>query len=107
DFIERFDPPAYKAASASLTDIELLLYMKSTGRPLIMSTGMSTMDEIETTVAAVGQPKLLIAHSTSVYPCQPEHLNLRMIHTLRSKWHDCPIGYSGHERGIAPSVAAV
>ena len=106
-FIESFDPPCYKAASASLTDLALLQAMKATGRPLMISTGMSTMEEIETAVAAVGASNLLIAHSTSAYPCPVEALNLRMIDTLKGKYPECPIGYSGHETGLAPTWAAV
>jgi N-acetylneuraminate synthase len=107
DFLEWFDPPCYKAASASLTDLALLQKMKSTGRPLILSTGMSTMQEIERGVAAAGTDNLLIAHSTSTYPCPVEQLNLRMIKTLERRWPECPIGYSGHETGLAPTWAAV
>jgi N-acetylneuraminate synthase len=107
DFIEQFDVPAYKAPSASLTDIELLKKMKSTGKPLMISTGMSTMEEIEAAVNAIGQDNLLIAHATSTYPCKVEELNLRVINTLQSKYPDTPIGYSGHEVGLAPTWAAV
>jgi N-acetylneuraminate synthase len=107
DFIERFDPPCYKAASASLTDVPLLRKMRSTGKPLIVSTGMSTMAEIERAVAAVGEEKLLVAHSTSTYPCPVEQLNLRMIDTLKGRWPNLPVGYSGHETGLAPTWAAV
>jgi N-acetylneuraminate synthase len=107
DFIERFEPPCYKAASASLTDTELLVAMKRTGRPLIISTGMSTLAEIDAGVAAVGQERLCVAHSTSAYPCPVEHLNLRMLHTLAARFPRCPIGYSGHETGLAPTWAAV
>ncbi len=107
EFMEQFNPPCYKAASASLTDIELLKKKKATGRPLIISTGMSTMEEIETAVEAVGTENLLIAHATSTYPCPPEELNLRMIHTLKAKYPMCPIGYSGHETGLATTWAAV
>ena len=107
DFIEQFDPPVYKAASASLTDHALLRKMKATGKPLILSTGMSTMEQIETAVEAAGTDNLLIAHSTSAYPCQVEELNLRTIHTLKRKFPGVPIGYSGHEVGLAPSWAAV
>lgn len=106
-FMERFDPPCYKAASAALTDHPLLLAKKATGRPLIISTGMSTMADIESAVEAVGQDKLLIAHSTSMYPCQLEDLNLRMVTTLKARFPHCPIGYSGHETGLAPTWAAV
>ena len=107
DFIEQFDPPVYKAASACLTDHALLRKMKATGKPLILSTGMSTMEEIEAAVEAAGTDNLLIAHSTSAYPCQVEELNLRTIHTLKNKFPDVPVGYSGHEVGLAPSWAAV
>jgi N-acetylneuraminate synthase len=107
DFMEQFDPPCYKAASASLTDHALLRKMKSTGRPLIMSTGMSTMTEIDAAVAVVGRDDLLIAHSTSSYPCPVDAVNLRMIDTLRLRFPDCPIGYSGHETGLSPTWAAV
>jgi N-acetylneuraminate synthase len=107
DFMEQFNPPCYKAASASLTDIELLKKKKATGRPLIISTGMSTMEEIEAAVEAVGTDNLLIAHATSTYPCPPEELNLRMIQTLKAKYPKCPIGYSGHETGLATTWAAV
>jgi N-acetylneuraminate synthase len=107
DFIEQFDPPVYKAASASLTDHALLGKMKSTGKPLIISTGMSTLDEIIQAVETIGSDNLLIAHSTSSYPCPLEELNLRMIATLRDLFPNTPIGYSGHETGLATTVAAV
>jgi N-acetylneuraminate synthase len=107
DFMERFDPPCYKAASASLTDHALLRRKKATGRPLIVSTGMSTIDEIHAGVEAAGRDKLLVAHATSTYPCPVEQLNLRMIGTLKHLYAECPIGYSGHETGLAPTWAAV
>jgi N-acetylneuraminate synthase len=81
--------------------------MRATGKPLIMSTGMSTMGEIERAVAAVGEDDLLLAHSTSTYPCPVEQLNLRMIDTLKRRWPLVPVGYSGHETGLAPTWAAV
>lgn len=107
DFIEQFDPPVYKAASASLTDHALLTKMKETGKPLIISTGMSTLNEIVEAVEAIGTDNLLIAHSTSSYPCPLNELNLRMLHTLREMFPDTLIGYSGHETGLATTVAAV
>jgi len=107
DFMEQFDPPFYKSASACLTNVTLLRRMKSTGRPLIVSTGMSTIEEIDAAVAAVGRTNLLIAHSTSTYPCPPDELNLRMIETLQARYPQVPIGYSGHEVGLATTVAAV
>ncbi|HYF03837.1 MAG TPA: N-acetylneuraminate synthase family protein, partial [Patescibacteria group bacterium] len=83
DFIEQFDTPFYKVASASLTDNDLLKKLRSTGKPLMISTGMSTMEEIEEGVKLIGLENLMIAHSTSTYPCKVEELNLKMITTLR------------------------
>src|SRR5690606_18688401 len=107
DFIEQFDPPAYKKASASLTDDALLKHTQATGKPIIISTGMSMMEQIEHAVCLLGQEQLLIAHSTSSYPCPPEELNLRMIHSLQTQFPDIPIGYSGHEVGLQTTYAAV
>jgi N-acetylneuraminate synthase len=107
DFMERFDPPCYKLASASLTDHELIRAKRRTGRPLIVSTGMSTLDEIDAAVEVAGQHELLIAHATSTYPCPVSELNLRMLGTLATRFPECPIGYSGHETGLAPTWAAV
>lgn len=106
DFIEQFDPLLYKASSASLTDHNLLRKMKATGKPLIISTGMSQMEEIQEAVAMLGTENLAIAHSTSAYPCKPEELNLKMIQTLKNIY-PVPIGYSGHEVGLAPSWTAI
>ena len=107
EFIEQFDPPLYKAASASLTDLGLLRLMQETGKPLMLSTGMSTMKEIETAVASLDPDDLLIAHSTSAYPCPLEEINLRMIQTIAEQFPDIPVGYSGHEVGLAPTWAAI
>ncbi len=107
DFIESFNPLLYKLASASLTDEELILKYKSLNKPLIISTGMSTIEEIDNAVKIFGTENLLIAHSTSSYPCKNEELNLKMILTLKEKYPDVPIGYSGHEVGLAPTWAAV
>ncbi len=107
DFINAFDVPFYKAASASLTDIPLLRKKRSTGKPLMISTGMSTEEEIVNAVELIGRENLMIAHSTSTYPCKPEELNLRMISTLKKMFPEMPIGYSGHETGLSPTLAAV
>jgi N-acetylneuraminate synthase len=106
DFIEKFDPVCYKVASASVTDDELLLRLRSTGRPVILSTGMSTMEQIRHAVSLLDRDRLVIAHSTSTYPCAPRELNLRMISTLQREF-DVPVGYSGHEVGLQATVAAV
>ena len=106
DFIEWFEPIGYKIPSAALTDVALLRRFKQTGRPLILSTGMSTMNQIEAAVALLGTKNLLITHATSTYPCPLAELNLRMIHTIQSRF-DCAVGYSGHEVGLATTLAAV
>ena len=112
DFISRFDVPFYKTASASLTDLPLLRKTRATGKPMMISTGMSSMEEIIAAVEAIGitdergEPNLMIAHSTSTYPCRLDELNLRMIQTLKHRYPTVPIGYSGHEIGLAPSYAA-
>lgn len=106
DFMEMFDPPCYKVASPCLTDRDLLLRVRATGRPVILSTGMSTMEEVLIAVNSLGQEKLLIAHTTSTYPANVSELNLRVIQTYRELF-DCPVGYSGHEVGLAPTWAAV
>lgn len=106
DFLEAFSPICYKIPSASLTDHALLKHTLATGRPIILSTGMSTMAEIQAAVELLGQDQLIITHATSTYPCEPGELNLNMIHTLQKEFY-CPIGYSGHEVGLIPTVNAV
>jgi len=106
DFIDRFAPACYKIASASLTDDGLLRKLAATGRPLILSTGMSSLEQIDHAVSVLGVGSLMLAHTTSTYPCRPEELNLRMIQTLRQRY-DCPVGYSGHEVGLQTTYAAV
>ncbi|MEI9476249.1 MAG: N-acetylneuraminate synthase family protein [Deltaproteobacteria bacterium] len=106
DFMEQFDPVCHKIPSACLTHDPLLRRINETGRPIILSTGMSTMDEIRHALSLLDQSRLLVAHSTSTYPCKPSELNLRVIQTLQ-KEVDCPIGYSGHETGLQTTYAAV
>jgi N-acetylneuraminate synthase len=106
EFIDAFDPPAHKIPSALLTDHELLRGIKDTGKPAILSTGMSTMEEIRKAVEILGEDNLLLCHTTSSYPCPPEELNLKMIQTLMNNF-SCPVGYSGHEVGLVPSALAV
>jgi N-acetylneuraminate synthase len=106
DFLGRFDVPCYKLPSAALTDHNLLRRVRRTGRPVILSTGMSTMEQIRNAVDVLGTDDLLLAHATSTYPCEPAELNLRMIQTLRESF-PCPVGYSGHEVGLIPSVVAL
>lgn len=106
DFLEQFDVPAYKVASASLTDDELLTKLRDTGRTVILSTGMSTPEQIAHAVEVLGTDNLIICHATSTYPAKAEELNLRVINTLQEQY-DVPIGYSGHETGLQTTVAAV
>lgn len=106
DFLQQFDPICIKIPSASLTDKNLLHHARATGKPVILSTGMSTMQQIKEAVALLGENNLLITHATSTYPCDPSELNLRMIRTLLETF-SCPIGYSGHEVGLIPTVVAV
>lgn len=105
DFIEQFNPPCYKIASASLTDDNLLKYTRSKGKPILLSTGMSTIEQIKHAVEILGEEDLIIYHCTSTYPSNADETNLKVIETFRSEFN-CPIGYSGHERGVTPSVLA-
>ncbi len=105
-FMETFNPPCHKMASACLTHDDLLRVCRGTGRPLILSTGMSTMDQVRHAVDLVGAENLVLLHTTSTYPSKVEDLGLRVIQTLQREFA-CPIGYSGHEVGLQTSVAAV
>lgn len=107
DFMEQFDTPTYKLPSASLTDLDLIRKTRSTGKPLILSSGMSTMEQIRKAVEVAGEENLGLMHSTSTYPCEPEELNLRMVETLHREFPNIPVGYSGHEVGLVPSTIAV
>ncbi|GAA3988917.1 N-acetylneuraminate synthase [Thermobifida alba] len=106
EFLESFDVVAHKVASASITDHELLRALAATGKPIILSTGMSTIEEIDAAVELFDRSKLIILHSTSTYPMPEEEANLRTIITLRERY-GVPVGYSGHERGLQISLAAV
>jgi len=106
DFIDQFRPPCYKIASACLTDDNLLRYHRAKGRPIVLSTGMSTQEEIDHAVEVLGKKDLIILHATSTYPSNYDELDLRMIPELRKRY-GVPVGYSGHETGIPSSSAAV
>jgi len=105
DFLEPFKPVCYKVASACLTDSGLLRHIKATGRPIILSTGMSALEEIDRAVEILRGAELLLMHTTSTYPSKDHELNLSLIDTLRKRY-GLPIGYSGHEVGVMPSVMA-
>ncbi len=106
DFISRFNVPCYKIASASLTDDNLLLHTRAKGRPIIMSTGMSTYEQIDHAVEVLVKENLILLHSCSTYPADYGDLNLKVIHSFRERY-GVPVGYSGHETGLPSSVAAV
>jgi N-acetylneuraminate synthase len=106
EFLENHNVIAHKVASASVTDVELLEALKNTGKPIILSTGMSTMDEIDKAVSILGSDNLVLMHATSTYPLDPAEANLRVMDTLRGRF-GVPVGYSGHETGLQISLAAV
>lgn len=105
DFLEYFDLPVYKIASASLTDDNLLRYVRRTGKPIILSTGMSTYEEIDHAVEVLNKQDLVLLHATSTYPASYDELNLRAIPVMAARY-GVPVGYSGHETGIPTSVCA-
>ncbi len=105
DFIEQFNPPCHKIASACLTNDKLISYIKNKGRPILLATGMSTQEQIDHAVDILGQDNLVIMHCTSTYPSSEAELNLNVIPNYMEKY-ECPIGYSGHEKGVFPSVLA-
>jgi len=106
-FLEDLNTVAYKIASASVTDIEMLTAIAATGKPVILSTGMSTLEQIDRAVETLGTENLVILHATSTYPLPAEEANLRMISVLRDRYLGVPVGYSGHETGLQISLAAV
>ena len=107
DFLEDLRVCAFKVASASVTDEALLRRIDMTGKPVLLSTGMSTTDQIDRAVSLLTPAVLAVLHATSTYPLPPEEANLRMIPTLARHYPGIPIGYSGHERGLQISLAAV
>jgi N-acetylneuraminate synthase len=106
DFISAFDVPCFKIASASLTDDALLRKTRAAGKPIILSTGMSTTEEVDHAIAVLGTQDLIVLHACSTYPADYEELNLLAIRTMHERY-GLPVGYSGHETGIATSVASV
>lgn len=106
DFMEQFELPCLKIPSAALTDKGLLNRTRRSGKPLILSTGMSTIEQIRTAIDVLGTDNLVVCHCSSAYPCPLEELNLKVIQSLYDEF-PCPIGYSGHEVGLATSIAAV
>ncbi|MBI5161503.1 MAG: N-acetylneuraminate synthase family protein [Micrococcales bacterium] len=107
DFLEDLNVVAHKVASASVTDLPMLERLRATGKPVILSTGMSTLEQIDRAVDVLGTEKLVILHATSTYPLPPEEANIRTILSLQARYPGVPVGYSGHERGLQISLAAV
>jgi N-acetylneuraminate synthase len=106
DFLDQFNVPCYKIVAASLTDLGLLKKIKSTGKPIILSTGMSSAEEIDRAVTFLGKEKLILLHCVSLYPAPSDKVNLKAIQTLM-QIYDVPVGYSGHELDTIISIAAV
>ena len=106
-FLEDLNVVAHKVASASVTDIGMLRALAATGKPVILSTGMSTIDQIDAAVHELAGSPLAVLHATSSYPMPNEEANLRMVQTLAERFPGVPIGYSGHERELQISLAAV
>jgi N-acetylneuraminate synthase len=106
DFIDQFGVSCYKIASASLTDDNLLRHTRSKGRPILLSTGMSTLEQIDHAVEVLGKQDLVLLHTCSTYPALYEELNLRAIPMLRERY-GVPVGYSGHETGLSTSISTI
>jgi len=107
NFLSQYDIPALKVPSASLNDKELLLAMAKTNIPIIISTGMSTQNEVDEAVSILKDSQLAVLHCVSTYPTQTNELNLNVIKTFQSKYPNLIIGYSGHETGLSTTYAAV
>lgn len=109
EFLLQYDIPYLKIASATITNRELLLKACQSGKPIVMSTGMSTLDEIDEAVNMLekyASGNYILLHTNSEYPTPYEDINLGMIKTLRDRY-DCLVGYSGHEMDLEPTVLAV
>jgi N-acetylneuraminate synthase len=106
DFIDQFDPPCHKIASASLTDDNLLRHTRLKNRPILLSTGMSTFETIDHAVEVLGKQDLILLHAGSAFPARYEELNLRVIPMLR-QLYGIPVGYSGYETGLSGSIVTI
>ncbi len=106
DFIQAFDVPCFKIASATMKDDDLLRHTRKTGKPILLSTGMSMLADVDHAVETLSKSDLAILHAVSTYPAEYSELNLQAIVTLKQRY-GVPVGYSGHETGIASTVAAV
>ena len=107
DFLENLDVVAHKVASACNSDRDLLKRINETGKPVLFSTGMSTLEMIEKALNYLDHSRLVLLHTVSTYPAENSKLNLNWMNILKKNFPNIPIGYSGHEVGIMPSVVAV
>lgn len=107
DFLEKFDVVAHKVASACMTDRSLLKALNATGKPVFMSTGMSSLEQVDSAIKEIDNSRLILMHTVSVYPAKPDQLNLSWIDILKKRYPHLQVGYSGHEVGVSPSVIAV
>jgi len=106
DFIDRYNVPCFKIASASLSDDKLLQHTRKKDRPILLSTGMSTLEQVDHAVEVLGKKDLILLQACSKYPADYSDLNLRVIPFFQKRY-GIPVGYSGHETGLPSSVAAV
>ena len=106
DFIDRYNVPCFKIASASLSDDKLLQHTRKKDRPILLSTGMSTLEQVDHAVEVLGKKDLILLQACSNYPADYSDLNLRVIPFFQKRY-GIPVGYSGHETGLPSSVAAV
>lgn len=109
DFLEEIGVPVYKVASFDVTNLPLLEYVAKKGKPMFLSTGMCTIEELDEAVDAILKynDQLIIKHCVSVYPSPDEKINLKTISLLKERYAPLPIGYSGHEQDTLPTLAAV
>lgn len=106
-FVNGYNVPCHKIASACLTHIDLLKRVRSNGKPVILSTGGSTIEQVQKAVEILGREDLILLHCVANYPCDDDEVNLQVMRALRAAFPGVPIGYSGHEIGILPSMMAV
>lgn len=109
DFMEKLGIDAYKIPSADTINIPLLEHVAKKGKPVLLSTGMNTLEEIDEAVDAVirHNPRAIVFHCLSLYPSPEEKINLKFMDVIRDRFAPLPFGYSGHEMGVLPTLAAV
>jgi N-acetylneuraminate synthase len=106
DFLVRYDVPAFKIASFEIVDLPLIRYVAGLGKPIIVSTGMASLQEIDAAVVATGDAETAILRCNSGYPARPDEMDLRAIPVMRDRWNR-PIGLSDHTLGATAAIAAV